>query len=771
MDAKVADLLSGAGLHNIIIPKKSFIKEHRHLINLLNRYDIPALNKEADSQAKELKEMTGGRMGQATGFVRRMMAENALKHKGQYGNPTSPLHPGTTMNKAIPFDYSKLPNKSPFIVKHFGQVGMTPFVRKRGTPRPEEPFPNRKRTNLIRDTAVAQPEAPQLVVQEIERPAPAPAQPQPRYEVVNEPEPKIDSLSDLYTDFVFKENEPNEGEWRVRQKAEMANSAYNTFIRWIPVIRKAIDEGKLIRFELTFDAKKKGQKTIRWKSKETRDEQMYYIYEWEYADYKRELETLRNKAQEVMDKINLSDLTYDKQTLYAEDNWTPGRFGYDRGTTKFETEVRAINSKAYELGLSADFSPSQPGSVGKKLGDFLYWRDNKAQEFRKFVKPKMTEFIKYMNEMIEWATPENLKKNNEDMIARIEFYLPDWKEMAEKEEVFEPFGAEKEKKKIEEPVVDKEDIEKWLGHLWSGEEKYGLENVVKKLADKYGVWKQLDHIGNTRNFRVYDSSIDPIKETFDWLRDEADYDDVKQMFLKVLYENKRMGRSLPPPLWAGITDFYIEHKYTMEEMDMVYPEDGKVKSVKKGMRPSLDYKDINFMVDALFENYGTADEWADRQADQADDDVVAWRASSKIFDAYIKRGDEISKQAEAWGSKNFFNDETKAQAVAEVNKIIGKKEEEAPPPRNEIITPPSPPRNEIITPPPAQPQAPPTNTRPKTPEEAIAKWKQIKKKDATELEKNIIKEKFKNKSIRKIAEALDTDFSRVQRTLKALDLT
>jgi len=44
---------------DIIIPQKDFIKEHRHLVTLLNKYDIPALRKEAVDQASELKDMTG----------------------------------------------------------------------------------------------------------------------------------------------------------------------------------------------------------------------------------------------------------------------------------------------------------------------------------------------------------------------------------------------------------------------------------------------------------------------------------------------------------------------------------------------------------------------------------------------------------------------------------------------------------------------------------------------------------------------------------------
>jgi hypothetical protein len=74
--------------------------------------------------------LQGGR-GRASGFIMRMMAENKLKHKGDYKNPTSPLDPNSEMNAPVAFDYRKLANRSqkgkskskygasPFIIKHF----------------------------------------------------------------------------------------------------------------------------------------------------------------------------------------------------------------------------------------------------------------------------------------------------------------------------------------------------------------------------------------------------------------------------------------------------------------------------------------------------------------------------------------------------------------------------------------------------------------------------------------------------------------------------
>lgn len=94
-----------------------------------------------------------GGFSKNSGFIRRMMAENAVKHKGQYGNPTE-LPEGSHMSQPVVFNYKKIANPSqngtkttgnpygasPFIQKHFGTVERKPFVRKRGQPYPTEPF-------------------------------------------------------------------------------------------------------------------------------------------------------------------------------------------------------------------------------------------------------------------------------------------------------------------------------------------------------------------------------------------------------------------------------------------------------------------------------------------------------------------------------------------------------------------------------------------------------------------------------------------------------
>jgi len=71
-----------------------------------------------------------------------MMAENKLKHKGEYGNPTHPLDPSSAMKAPRAFDYKKLANAdqrgrntskygaSPFIVKHFSKAQRTPYVSR-----------------------------------------------------------------------------------------------------------------------------------------------------------------------------------------------------------------------------------------------------------------------------------------------------------------------------------------------------------------------------------------------------------------------------------------------------------------------------------------------------------------------------------------------------------------------------------------------------------------------------------------------------------------
>lgn len=149
MNRDLVELLKGAGLEHIMIPRKDFVEEHRHLIRLLNKYDMPELRKEASSQKKELdKMMKGGKWnGNAkAGFIRRLMAENKKKRyeEGEdepYGRPVWRLSDTnipddgiTPMKKPMKFKYYMIANReqngknlteygaSPFLIKHFGNV-------------------------------------------------------------------------------------------------------------------------------------------------------------------------------------------------------------------------------------------------------------------------------------------------------------------------------------------------------------------------------------------------------------------------------------------------------------------------------------------------------------------------------------------------------------------------------------------------------------------------------------------------------------------------
>ncbi len=135
-------LLEGAGIRNITIPRGEFIKEHTHLIKLLKKPRRAALLREAAAQEKELRSVADGG-SKASGFIQRMMAENALKHRGQYGRPSEPLAKDSTMNRPVAFVYKKLANSdqggensrdygaSPFIQTHFKSKKRVPFTRKR----------------------------------------------------------------------------------------------------------------------------------------------------------------------------------------------------------------------------------------------------------------------------------------------------------------------------------------------------------------------------------------------------------------------------------------------------------------------------------------------------------------------------------------------------------------------------------------------------------------------------------------------------------------
>lgn len=149
---------------------------------------IPLLGKGIGSK-KSISEgtaypMEGGKLTRASGFIKRLMAENALKHQGQYKNPTWELHPRSTMSQPWEFKYKKLANPdqngenvyedgtpkeygaSPFIQKHFGQARAVPFERKRGVAPPLEPYKSKRKSKKITQESEEQKKARRSFVQQ-----------------------------------------------------------------------------------------------------------------------------------------------------------------------------------------------------------------------------------------------------------------------------------------------------------------------------------------------------------------------------------------------------------------------------------------------------------------------------------------------------------------------------------------------------------------------------------------------------------------------------
>ena len=152
------ELMNGAGLGDVLIPKKEFVKEHERLVALLNQSDIPALRKEAKEQKAELEAELAKKGGsKGSNFVARMMAEAKYKHRspsdkdkpyssnlGKYvrGSVMDPDEDDTKMSEAVKFDYNRLANAnqssasknkkgnpygaSPFISMHFGNAQSKP---------------------------------------------------------------------------------------------------------------------------------------------------------------------------------------------------------------------------------------------------------------------------------------------------------------------------------------------------------------------------------------------------------------------------------------------------------------------------------------------------------------------------------------------------------------------------------------------------------------------------------------------------------------------
>ena len=85
------DLMVGAGLGDVIIPKKEFIKEHERLVKLLNQSDLPSLRKEAKDQKAELKMRGGAIIRMRTRGLPLSLQfdilENVRQHAGATGAP------------------------------------------------------------------------------------------------------------------------------------------------------------------------------------------------------------------------------------------------------------------------------------------------------------------------------------------------------------------------------------------------------------------------------------------------------------------------------------------------------------------------------------------------------------------------------------------------------------------------------------------------------------------------------------------------------------
>jgi hypothetical protein len=116
----------------VTIPRKEFVQEHTHLLNVLTKGTKAQRAKEATSQRAELNRILGG--SKASAFIARMMGEVKLKHDGKYAKPTSPLASSSKMRGPRAFDLKKLANASqdgsnskqygasPFLLRHFGNV-------------------------------------------------------------------------------------------------------------------------------------------------------------------------------------------------------------------------------------------------------------------------------------------------------------------------------------------------------------------------------------------------------------------------------------------------------------------------------------------------------------------------------------------------------------------------------------------------------------------------------------------------------------------------
>lgn len=188
MNPVLAELLHGAGLSDIVMPRKESVKALNGGFFNLNAFRsmpsgtkailssavkpvmdslVPALGQVAEHIIPLIGkgDMEGGlRTTKASGFIRRLMYENSLKHDGQYKYPVWKLHKDSTMDEPFKFVYKELANKqqdgdrdtaygaSPFIQKHFGTNRAVEFVRgrkaQRGDPKQESEAQREKRKDF-----------------------------------------------------------------------------------------------------------------------------------------------------------------------------------------------------------------------------------------------------------------------------------------------------------------------------------------------------------------------------------------------------------------------------------------------------------------------------------------------------------------------------------------------------------------------------------------------------------------------------------------------
>jgi hypothetical protein len=220
------EMMRGAGLGDVLIPKKEFVKEHERLVKLLNQSDIPALRKEAkDQQAELAKEGGSGK----SNFIARLMAEQKYKHRdaserdkpyeqtktGKYRKPVmDPEVDDTKMSQAIKFDYNKIANKkqtpsgtnaeaygaSPFIAYHFGHATIprkpretaaqtaarrgftTAELRKDDVPEPAKRIPASEKRKVRREkqSAAAPPKSMAEIIREKKEKAARPSESNPK---------------------------------------------------------------------------------------------------------------------------------------------------------------------------------------------------------------------------------------------------------------------------------------------------------------------------------------------------------------------------------------------------------------------------------------------------------------------------------------------------------------------------------------------------------------------------------------------------------------